>query len=91
LFLCLGQEIPASSAVEYLRIECVEGAKQLNLCSHFARSWVEYSSRAGECRPRSSLSSKSEKERVEAAVTVSAQSPEYFKALEVFEDKAQEG
>jgi hypothetical protein len=28
---------------------------------------------------------------VEAAVTVSAQSPGYFKALEVFEDKAQEG
>ena len=27
LFLCLGQEIPASSAVEYLRIECVEEAK----------------------------------------------------------------
>jgi hypothetical protein len=38
-----------------------------------------------------SLSSKSGKERVEAAATVSAQSPGYFKTLGVFEDKAQEG
>jgi hypothetical protein len=50
LFLCLGQEIPASSAVEFLRIECVEEAKQLNSCSHFVQNWLSYSSRAGECR-----------------------------------------
>ena len=52
---------------------------------------MSISIRAGECRSRSSLSSESEKKRVEAAATVSTQSPEYFNALEVFEDKAQEG
>jgi hypothetical protein len=41
LFLYLGQEIPASSAVEYLRIECVEEAKWLNFCSLFPRVGFE--------------------------------------------------
>ena len=41
MFLCLGQEIPASSAVELLRIECVEEPEQLNfvLCG-LGLCWV---------------------------------------------------
>jgi hypothetical protein len=85
LFLCLGQEIPASSAVEYLRIECVEGAKQLNLCSHFAGVGSSYSSRAGECRSKLSLSSKSEKERVETLQVRVHRAQKNFDTWRVFE------
>jgi hypothetical protein len=66
------------SAVEFLRIECVEEAKYLNLCSHLSRVNWDCSSRAGECRLDGSLSSKSEKEKVETVASVSAQDPEDF-------------
>jgi hypothetical protein len=39
---------------------------------------LSYSSRASECRSSSSLSSKSEKKKVEAVASVSAQAPENF-------------
>jgi hypothetical protein len=64
--------------VEFLRIECVEEAKQLNSCSHLPRVNLSCSSRAGECRSKLSLSSKSEKERVEVVVSVDTRDPENF-------------
>jgi hypothetical protein len=70
LFLCLSQEIPTSSAVEYLRIECVEEAKQLNFHSTLLRVELSHSSRAGECRSSLNLSSKSEGKKVEAVAGV---------------------
>jgi hypothetical protein len=56
LFLCLDREIPASSAVKDLRIECVEAAKQLDFRFSFPRGRIEYSNRAGECRSKVNLS-----------------------------------
>jgi hypothetical protein len=44
----LSQEIPAWSAVEFLRIECVEEALQLNSYSPLPRVVLDYSNRAGE-------------------------------------------
>jgi hypothetical protein len=46
-------------SVEFLRVECVEEAKQLNLCSRLPRVNWDCSSRAGECRLDARLSSKS--------------------------------
>jgi hypothetical protein len=42
LFLYLSQEIPAKSAVEFIRKECVDEGSVVNFCSHSPRSgiWV---------------------------------------------------
>ena len=61
MFLCLGQEISASSAVEFLRIECVEEAEQLNFCSLLPRVRLGCSNHADECRSNRSLRDESER------------------------------
>ena len=59
MFLYLGQEIPASSAVEYLRIECVEEAEQLNFCFFVAQGlcWVVRAVQVSAGRIRASVAS----------------------------------
>jgi hypothetical protein len=70
LFLCLSQEIPTFHAVEYLRIECVEEAKQLNFHSALLRVELSHSSHAGEHRSGLNLNNKSEGKKVEAVAGV---------------------
>jgi hypothetical protein len=60
----------------------------LNLCSHFVQSGVSYSSRAGECRSNSNLSSKSEKGEVEAVASVDVQGSEDFNTFGDIEGRA---
>jgi hypothetical protein len=62
----------------------------LNLCSHFVQSGVSYSSRAGECRSNSNLSSKSEKGEVEAVASVDVQGSEDFNTFGILKAEHRE-